>query len=546
MTADVIIHAHRVHTLAEEAANATSIAIRGKRILAVGDRSEIGALQGSETVVYEYPNGVITPGLIDSHTHLVWGTELTRGVNLTDLSLAEVAAALAEVAPSIEAGEWLHGWGLDPNIFTDHGFDGRIFDEATGSIPMFLRMRDAHSAIVNSATIALVGLTGDETFPDESAVVTDAEGAVSGYLREISAMNLVLEVAPKLTLEQAAEKVRAQMLAMAATGLTATHVLDLHEGTVEIMEHLEATGSLPMRVRISPFVMPGVSAAGLAELEAMQGRGGRRWQIEGVKFFIDGTVDNGTAWLHAPDCYGQGTESIWTDPEAYREALRFFAERSIPTATHAIGDRGVDFVLDAFESLGELARNAPNRIEHIETIPDSTVPRFARLGIAASMQPVHGTHHTKADRSDNWSVRLGEERAARGWRCQDIRRTGATLALGSDWPVTPFDPRAMMADSILRRPVERPGVAPVQPEQGLTALQALEGYTSHSARSVGVEDEGVLAPGARAQVTVFAADPLEVSAEELAETEVLATFVEGELQYGRSLALMRGVSNVEW
>lgn len=244
---------------------------------------------------------------------------------------------------------------------------------------------------------------------------------------------------------------------------------------------------------------------------------------------IDGTIDNGSAWLAEPDAYGQGTAPVWSDPAEYAAALRFFAERGVPTATHAIGDQGVRFVLDALEGLGDAVRcRAAHRIEHIETIPDELVPRFAELGVAASMQPVHGTHHTRADRSDNWSVRLGPERAARGWRCRDLREAGAVLALGSDWPITPYDPRAMMADAILRRPVERPDQAPVQPEQALTPLQALEGYTSHAALAAGLQDvAGTITVGKRADFTVWAQDPLSVDAEELAATPIVATLLDG-------------------
>src|SRR5690606_14436819 len=124
------------------------------------------------------------------------------------------------------------------------------------------------------------------------------------------------------------------------------------------------------------------------------------------------------------------------------------------------------------------------------------------------------------------------ERRARGWRCRDLRDIGVTLALGSDWPVTPYDPRAMMADSILRRPVERPHMKPVQPEQALTNRMALEGYTTHAARAEGrPEEAGRIAPGYRADVTLLAADPLACTPEELAAARVLGTFVAGSAQY---------------
>ena len=529
--ADRVIAVDRIRTFADAAAprpaDPDAVAIRDGRIIAVGSRDDLAIHVGDRTFIDEHPGATLVPGLVDGHTHIVFGLELTRGVQLTDLTLAEaqdrIAAAAAEAAP----GTWIFGWGTDPNIFTETGFTGKLFDDAAAGHPAFLRLRDAHSAVINSAGIDAVGLTGREAFPDESAVGVDEQGAPTGYLLELAAMDLVLAHIPSEGTDELADRLGVVLDGMAASGITGTHVMDFHPGSREVLETLESRGDLPIRLRFSPMVPPGSTTATLEQIAALQGLHGRRWRVEGVKFMIDGTVDNGSAWLHEPDCYGQGRRSIWTDPAAYREALGFFAERGIATATHAIGDQGVAFVLDAIESLGAAARRAAHRIEHIETIPDGTVPRFAELGVAASMQPIHGTRHTRADRTDNWSVRLGEERASHGWRCRDIRDSGAVLALGSDWPVTPYDPRVMMAEAILRAPVARPELAPIQPEQALTATQALEGYTSHAARAIGVVDEGQVRPGARAAFTVFSADPLSVSAQELATIGVVATYVDG-------------------
>ncbi|MEV8337624.1 amidohydrolase [Leucobacter sp. NPDC077196] len=530
--ADRLVVVDRVHPFTDGAspqpAGLDTVAIRDGRVIAAGSRDELAIHVGDDTVIDEHPGATLVPGLVDGHTHIVFGLELTRGVQLTDLTLDEaqdrIAAAAAEAAP----GTWLFGWGTDPNIFTESGFTGKLFDEAAAGHPVFLRLRDAHSAVINSAGIEAIGLTGRETFPDESAVGVDEQGQPTGYLLELSAMDLALGQVPAESHEELADRLAVVLNGMAASGITGTHVMDFHAGSREVLEILESRGDLPIRLRFSPMVLPGATDETLEQTAALQGLHGRRWRVEGVKFMIDGTVDNGSAWLREPDCYGQGRRSIWTDTEAYRGALRFFAERGIATATHAIGDQGVAFVLDAIESLGEVAQRSAHRIEHIETIPDSTVPRFAELSVAASMQPIHGTRHTRADRTDNWSVRLGEERASHGWRCRDIRESGAVLALGSDWPVTPYDPRVMMAESILRYPVARPELAPVQPKQALTVQQALEGYTSHAARAIGVDDEGAVRPGARAAFTVFAADPLTMSAQELATIDVVATYVDGE------------------
>ena len=344
-------------------------------------------------------------------------------------------------------------------------------------------------------------------------------------------MAMVFAVVPPESLEQQASNVLSVLEDMSRVGLTAGHVMDFVPGSEEILRLLEERTDLPIRLRLSPMCPPDSAEEVWQQIADLQGMSGRRWLVEGVKFMLDGTVDNGTAWLSSPDHYGESTESIWNDTELYRRAIAFFGARGIPTATHAIGDQAVAFALDCVQQLGDAKILAPHRIEHIESIPDELVPRFAEVGVIASMQPVHGTHHTRADRTDNWSVRLGRERASRGWRCRDVRAAGGTLVLGSDWPITPADPRAMMADTQLRRPVERAEVEPIQPGQALTAREAHEGYTVHAARAAGDTERGLVAPGYRADFTIFARDPLSLDPEAQAANPVRATFIDGAPQY---------------
>jgi predicted amidohydrolase YtcJ len=146
------------------------------------------------------------------------------------------------------------------------------------------------------------------------------------------------------------------------------------------------------------------------------------------------------------------------------------------------------------------------------------------------MQPTHCTHFTRADHTDNWSTRLGPERAGRAWRCRDLRDAGVPLVLGSDWPVAPFDPRRVLADAQLRRPAGEPDVVPVQPQQGLTPLMALEGYTTQAAWAAGEAGcSGRIAPGMRADLTAFAVDPLQAPPDELADAPVVLTTVGGSI-----------------
>ena len=260
-------------------------------------------------------------------------------------------------------------------------------------------------------------------------------------------------------------------------------------------------------------------------MAALQGTGGRRWQVRGAKLFIDGTVDNGTAWLAEPDSLGQSTTPFWPDPASYSRAIAWFDQHDVPTATHAIGDEGVRHVLQALAGASGRVRH---RIEHIETIPDDLVAAFAALPVTASMQPTHCTEYTHADHSDNWSTRLGPVRASNGWRIRDLRDAGVRVALGSDWPIADFDPRGILAAAQLRRRGGAPDRTPIQPEQAISARMALEGYTTHAAWSVGDEAEtGSIEVGKLADLTAFAVDPLIAPPDELVEAAIMLTVVGG-------------------
>jgi predicted amidohydrolase YtcJ len=308
--------------------------------------------------------------------------------------------------------------------------------------------------------------------------------------------------------------------------------MDLDHDALALYDALDADGQLPLRLRLAPWRQPEDDAARVQELLALQGRSGRLWEVAAVKLFIDGTIDGGTAWLHEPDCHGQSTAAYWRDPRDYTEAVRVLAQAGIQTATHAIGDAAVQHVLDTLAKVVPSGSTVRHRIEHIETLPSDQVPRFAELGVVASMQPSHATDYTRADHSDNWSRRLGPERANRAWRCRDILQAGAILTLGSDWPIASYDPRSVMAAAQLRRPADRPDLSPITPDQALTARQALHGYTTAPAlaSSAGYHN-GQIAPGYRADLTAFAASPLNTPAADLPAVPITLTTVDATIRH---------------
>jgi predicted amidohydrolase YtcJ len=518
---NLVVCADTVHTLSGNGRPVQAVAIRDGVVVAVGTRRDVRDWRGSRTQVLDLGRAVVTPGLIDGHCHPVMGLQLTAGLDLSGArSLGEVQDLLAGAAADRAPGSWVQAWGLDPNVFGGQPVTSSPIEAAVDSRPAFVRLFDAHSALATPAALRIAGVDGPRQFQQRASVVCGEDGRPTGLLLEAAAMDLVTEHIPLAPVAVRGAQLHALLAGMAATGLTGGHVMDLLSDSEAVVSAAEDLGDLPMRLWFAPWCVPGTDADGLAELVDLQGHGGRRWEIGAVKFMIDGTIDNGTAWLEQPDTFGQSTDSFWPDPAGYTKAVRTLAMAGVRTATHAIGDAAVRHVLDALDGLP----SAPHRIEHIETLPTALIDRFRRQRVVASMQPAH-THFTRADHTDNWSSRLGDERAGRAWRCRDLRDAGVPVVLGSDWPVAPFDARHGLATAQLRRPAGEPDVPPVQPHQGLTALMALQGYTSLAALASG--ETGRIETGARADLTAFTVDPLRADPDELADAPIAITVVGG-------------------
>ncbi|MGW6979406.1 amidohydrolase [Streptomyces sp. NPDC054932] len=511
----------------------TALAATGGQITALGDDSRIRALADASTTVIDLKGAVVTPGLVDGHIHPVSGAELTHGLDLSGCTdLEQVRETLASGVRGLAPGAWLTGWGLDPNAFGDHPIETAPFDSVLDGVPALLLLFDAHSMLVSWRALELAGVDGPRTFDQASAeVVCDAAGRPTGLLLEDAACELVERIAPQPTREERRDRLAAALRAMAAAGLTGGHAMDANGDSLAFYAELDEAGQLPLRLRVAPWCQPGTDPAGVRALIAQQGAGGRLWRTDGVKIFMDGTIDNGTAWLEHPDRNGESTHAFWPDPEVYTRIVGEFHRAGVPTATHAIGDAAVRHALDAVEKAqasGGHATGVRHRIEHIETVPDETLRRFAELGVIASVQPTHCCDFTRADHTDNWSRRLGEERASRAWRCRDLWDSGATVVLGSDWPIAPYPPLGVMGGARHRRPGRDLTQAPHGPEQALTALQALRGMTVNAARAAGEEHRaGRIGVGRRADLTVLADDPLAVAATELPDLPVLLTVVDG-------------------
>ncbi|MGX6446478.1 amidohydrolase [Patulibacter sp. S7RM1-6] len=526
--ADLALVGAAVRTLDPDRPDATALAVRDGRIVAVGSETDVRGACDHRTEVIDLDGAAVVPGLIDAHTHPFMGALEARGVDLMDARTLDDVRRLVRAERERRAdGEWVLGYGLDYNAFEATGIHGELLADAAGGGPALLTFVDVHTSLATPRALELAGVDGPRNFGEHAEIVCDDAGRPTGELRESAAMELLRAAVPPLSDEGRYALFAATLRRFAAAGITSTHAMNGDLSTLELLARLEARGDLATRI-VAPFlVAPESTEDEWAAFAARRDAAGRRWRGGVAKFFIDGVIDSGTAWLFAPDSEGAGTSPFWPDPAQYRRAVAYFAGRGFQCVTHACGDRGVHEALNAYRDAGA-PQGAPHRVEHIETIQPDDLPRFAAEGVTASMQTQH-MMELAHDRTDNWSARLGPDRCDRAFLTRDLWESGALVALGSDWPVARYDPREGLASARLRRNPSRPEQVPYD-DQALDGLRALEGYTRNAARAVGEEERlGVLRPGCLADVTVLDRDPVDTAAEELMDARVRLTVVDGEV-----------------
>ncbi len=495
-------------------------------VVAVGSDAEVRERCDARTELVDGSAISLVPGLVDSHIH-PFLVEQTAGADLTRCTtLAEVQAELERERQAAGDGDgWILGWGLEYGVFDDVPVSSSAIESAVDGAPALVTFFDQHTALASRRALDLAGVDGSRTFAEGAEVVL-LDGQASGELREDAAIDLVRRMLPRLSEEERYARIRERQRSFAAAGLTSAHAMDGSPRTHDLLRELEANGDLLLRT-VSPFwVKPETPFEEMEEWLPLRDAHGDLWRGGVAKFFIDGVIDTGTGWLYEPDTLGDGTAPFWPDPDRYARAVRLFAEAGFQCTTHATGDYGVRAALDAYRAAGA-APGVTHRVEHIETLQDDDLPRFAAESVAASLQPLH-MQWRREDLGDSWARRLGPERCARAWRAADLLRSGAVVPLGSDWPVAQYDPRIGLAWARLRRTPGDPGAPVFEPEQVLSGLEALGGYTAEAARVAGeAAVAGTIAPGCRADFTGFAADVVDTPADELPDLPVLLTVVAG-------------------
>jgi predicted amidohydrolase YtcJ len=543
--ADLVLRGGKIVTLDERNAVVEAVAARAGRVVALGSQAQINKLIGANTRVIDVPGKLVIPGFIEGHGHF---TSLGHSRMELDLRKAkswdDIIQLVETAAKKAQPGDWIigHGWHQekwttrpDPNV---EGYPVHTrLSAVTPKNPVLLSHASGHMCFANAEAMHLANVTAQTKNPPGGEILRDQTGNPTGIFRE-TAQGWVNAAHRRALVNRPAEE-KARVLDEAirlaeeeclAKGITSFQDAGSDFGTIDVFKRMAENGKLKIRLWVMARSSISDLSAKLARCRVI-GLGDNHLTVRGIKQAIDGALGPHGAWLLEPyedlsTSSGLNTTSL----ETIRQSARLALKHDYQLCVHAIGDRANRETLDAFE---EAFKEQPGpqsrrwRIEHAQHLHPDDIPRFAKLGVIASMQGIHCT-------SDAVFVvqRLGLRRASQGayvWR--SLMNTGALISNGTDTPVEDVDPIPCYYATVTRK---LSSGATFFPEQRMNREEALRSYTINAAYAAFEEDiKGALAPGKLADVVVLSEDILTVPDEKILEAQVLYTIVGGKVVYQR-------------
>lgn len=537
-TADIIITNGRVLTMDKATPRAEAVALSGNRILAVGTRAEIEALAIASTRVIDASGATVMPGFNEAHMHIFPGSVSLRQLNLHGVQGFEaLKSAILDYAAKNPDEPLLMGFSADYSIISlTEPCTRQHLDAILPNRPFMMFAPDHHTAWANTMALEMAGLLQGKDVGIGNEVVMGPDGLASGELREGNAFGPVAALASTGGREELGmvtgmdpENVTPEQFALdrailkagldycASWGVTSIQNFDGNHYQLRLMRDLELSGELSCRIRI-PYHMKNFMALSDLDKAAEWKKEFATDMLRGdfVKVFMDGVLDSQTAYML--DGYGDRPgytyEPLFT-PEAFNAIATKADALGLQIAVHAIGSAAIRQTLDGYEAAVKSNGKNDNRhrIEHIEIIHPDDIPRFAELGIVASMQPVHYPGGTCFP-AEPTTAKIGEDRWDYAYAWRTMKEAGAPVVFASDWPVSPVSPFQCIQDALTRKPWKE-GLK----DQRFSLEEALEAYTAIGAWVEFMEDrKGMLKPGYLADVVILTKDIETVSADQIMDT----------------------------
>lgn len=525
----LLLNAH-IHTMDPQRPEATALAWKEDgRLLAVGDTADLKK-RYPDAITEDARGATVIPGLIDAHGHML-GLGMTHiQVDLVGASSkADILQRLKAGVAKLPKGAWLIGRGWDQNRWAGKQFPTAAdLDAAFPDRPVYLERVDGHAVWVNTAAMKHATKPLDGDWQPEGGRILRVGTKASGVLVD-GAVGLVAEAIPPLTHEQTRQAYQAAFADAVAAGLTGVHDPGVSLDDFKVLQEMAAAGEIPLRL----YEMADGNHAALDWLCSQGGQwgdAGGRLQMRTVKLYMDGALGSRGAALLTDYNDDHGNRGILvTAPDAYRSAVEKAYRCHVQVATHAIGDRGNRMVLDTYQAvLGDAASSDQRwRVEHAQIVALDDIPRFASLHLIASMQPTHATSDMP------WAEqRLGAERLKGAYAWQRFIHEQVPLAFGSDFPVEQVNPMLGLYAAVTRQDLNGQPPGGWLPDQRVSRLQALAGFTRGAAYAAFMENEvGALKPGMRADFVVLDGDLMTVAPRQIANLKPLSTWVDGKAVY---------------
>ncbi|TPJ31119.1 amidohydrolase [Mesorhizobium sp. B2-8-3] len=546
--ADLVVVNGRVLTIDDDNPAAEAVAVKDGVIIAIGDRASIEELKGPATKVVDAQGGSVLPGFIEAHMHLFGGAAELDNLHLAGVhGFDALRDAIQDFAARRPDARLLIGAGVDyailPEPVTRHDLDRIIPDR-----PFAMSASDHHTMWANTKALEEAGLLHGRQVGQGNEIVMGADGLAAGELREGEAFGPLLDhygaSRTRLGLEGAepdpypsAKELAADRDLMhrglewcAKHGITSIQNMDGNLYQLELLAGLEKEGRLLCRTKI-PFHFKNFMTLDMLEKASrMAASYNSEWLSSGmVKVFYDGVLDSWTAVMvdDYADRPGWRGEPLFS-PEHFAEVAVETDRRGLQIAVHSIGDGAVRAVLDGYQAALKKngRRDSRHRIEHIEVITASDVPRFAELGVLASMQPAHPPGALNFPMEPTIS-RIGRDKWALSYAWRTLKNAGARVVFASDWPVSPVDPILSIQAAVMRKPW-----AEGMPDQSFSLQEAIEGYTVEGAYAEFMEDrKGRLKTGYLADIVVLSADIEATAPEALHTVRPVTTICGGKITY---------------
>ncbi len=536
--ADFVIKNAKIVTIDKDNPRAEAVAVIGELIVAVTSNKKIEQyIEEGKTQVLDAKGRLVVPGFNDAHIHFLSGGQSMMNLDFRYVhDVKTIQKMVAEKVKESKPGELIRGGGWEHETFPDKKWPTKeILDEVAPNNPVMLSRADGHSVWVNSYVIRMSGITKDTPDPPNGTIVKDpVTGEPTGIFKEGAQGLLKARSSVRLTPEERAARAdRALELALEAAGKTGVTSIQQLNGGYEQFQRFKDEGRLTLRVTFNMDLTEDEKR--LKELDEIRQRFPQRdnWiRLGYLKGFIDGTLGSGTALMFEPFDDDPGTSGLPMIPyEEFERRVLAADAMGFQIGIHAIGTKANNWVLNAVEKARQVngKRDSRHRSEHAQILLLSDIPRFAELGVIASMQPTHCiTDKRFAEK------RIGLERCQGAYAWQSLLKAGVRVAFGTDWSVEPIDPLEGLYASVTRKDrAGEPGEGWF-PEQKLSMEKAIELYTLGSAYAEFMEDrKGMIRKDYLADMVIFNNDLMTIPHDQIMPSKVDYTIVGGKVVYQR-------------